>query len=50
MNKVNQLNIIGTDSGEFSTIWRIPGDMLPGEYEMIADDGVRNTSIKFTVN
>jgi len=28
----------------------IPSDMLPGEYEMIADDGVRNTSIKFTVN
>ena len=45
--KVNQLNIIGTDNGEFSTIWRIPGDMLPGEYEMIADDGIRNTSIKF---
>ena len=49
-DKINELNILGTDSGEFSTIWRIPGDMLPGEYEMIADDGIRNTSIKFTVN
>ena len=49
-DKVNELNIIGTDSGEFSTIWMIPGDMLPGEYEMIADDGIRNISMKFTVN
>jgi len=49
-DKVNELNILGTDSGEFSTIWMIPSDMLPGEYEMIADDGIRNTSMKFTVN
>ena len=49
-HKVNELNIIPKDNGKFSTIWMIPSDMVLGEYEIIADDGVRNVSIKFTVN
>jgi hypothetical protein len=49
-DKVNELNIIPKDNGEFSTIWMIPSDMSLGEYEMIVDDGIRNTSIKFTVS
>jgi len=49
-DKVNELNIIPKDNGKFSTIWMIPSDMVLGEYEIIADDGVRNVSIKFTVN
>ena len=49
-DKVNELNIIVKENGEFSTVWMIPSDMLPGEYEMIADDGIRNVSMKFTLN
>ncbi|MBT3591951.1 MAG: hypothetical protein HN504_03680, partial [Candidatus Nitrosopelagicus sp.] len=49
-DKVNELNIIAKENGEFSTVWMIPSDMLPGEYEMIADDGIRNVSMKFTLN
>jgi hypothetical protein len=49
-DKVNELNIIPKDNGKFSTIWMIPSDMVFGEYEIIVDDGVRNVSIKFTVN
>jgi len=39
-----------TDDGDFSTIWQIPKDIPAGEYEMILDDGINNTSIEFTVN
>jgi len=49
-DRINELNIIPKDNGEFATIWMIPSDIIPGEYEIIADDGIRNVSIKFTVN
>ena len=49
-DKVNELNIIPKDNGDFSTIWMIPSDIIPGEYEILVDDGIRNVSIKFTVN
>ena len=48
--KVTELNITATSNGKYSTFWQIPTDMLTGEYEFIADDGINNASMKFTVN
>ena len=48
--KVDELNITAKSNGEYLTMWRIPADFASGEYEMTADDGATNTSIKFTIN
>ena len=48
--KISELNITAKSDGEYLTIWQIPADMESGEYEMTADDGASNTSIKFKIN
>ncbi|MBC8251360.1 MAG: hypothetical protein H8E89_07225 [Candidatus Nitrosopelagicus sp.] len=48
--KVVELNITGTNEGKFTTFWQIPIESPVGEYEMIADDGIRNTTTNFTIN
>ena len=48
--KINELNITAKSDGEYITIWQIPADLESGEYEMTADDGATNTSLKFTIN
>ena len=48
-DKIDELNINSKANGEFSTIWILPAGSEIGEYEIIADDGLRNTSIKFTI-
>ena len=48
--KVDELNITAKSDGEYLTIWRIPADLESGEYEMTADDGASNISLKFTIN
>ena len=47
---IDELNINSKANGEFTTIWKFPDDSIPGEYEIIVDDGLRNTSMKFTLN
>ena len=48
--EIDELNITAKSNGEYLTIWQIPADLEIGEYEMTADDGASNTSIKFTIN
>ena len=48
--KIDELNVIAKNSGEFQTYWIIPSDMIAGEYEIRADDGERNISTKFNLN
>ncbi|MDC0211147.1 hypothetical protein OAK30_01625 [Candidatus Nitrosopelagicus sp.] len=48
--KIDELNITAKSNGEYLTIWQIPADLEIGEYEMTADDGASNTSVKFTIN
>ena len=40
---------IPTEEGSFSTFWVIPKDLPDGEYEIILDDGISNTSVEFIV-
>ena len=49
-DKIAELNFAAKSNGQFSTIWQIPLDITPGEYEMQVDDGIRNASIKFIIN
>ena len=49
-DKIEELNINAKGNGYFSTIWLFPDNSIPGKYEIIADDGIRNTSIQFTLN
>jgi hypothetical protein len=49
-DKIAELNFAAKSNGQFSTIWQIPLDMTPGEYEMLVDDGIKNASTKFTIN
>ena len=44
------LNINAKSDGDFSTIWLIPIDLVSGEYQILADDGIRNASVKFIVS
>ena len=37
-------------NGDYLTIWQIPADLELGEYEITADDGASNTSMKFIIN
>ena len=48
--KIDELNITAKSNGEYLTMWQIKADTESGEYEMTADDGASNTSIKFTIN
>ncbi len=48
-DKVDELNITAKSNGEYLTIWKIPADLESGEYEITADDGATNTSIKFEI-
>ena len=48
--EIDELNITAKSNGEYLTIWQIPADLEIGEYEMTADDGASNTSLKFTIN
>jgi len=43
------LNVLSTELGSFSTVWVIPKDLPDGEYEIILDDGISNTSVEFIV-
>jgi len=49
-NEIAELNITAKSNGEFLTIWRVPVNLNSGEYTINADDGIENTSIKFTIN
>ena len=49
-DKIVELNFAAKSNGQFATIWQIPFDITPGEYEIHVDDGVRNASIKFIIN
>ena len=49
-DKIAELNFAAKSNGQFSTIWQIPLDMIPGEYEVLVDDGIKNASTKFTIN
>ena len=46
----NKLNITAKSNGEYLTMYQIQAQLESGEYEMTADDGASNTSIKFTIN
>ena len=46
---ISELSFMGKDNGEYSTIWQIPDDIPSGEYEILIDDGIQNSSIKFTI-
>ena len=48
--KVDELNINAKGNGYFSTIWKLPDNSILGTYEIIVDDGIRNTSVQFTLN
>ena len=48
--KIDELNITATSNGEYLTIWKVPVDLESGEYQMTADDGATNTSIKFKID
>ena len=48
--KVTTLNVNAKSNGVFSTIWVIPADSISGNYEIIVDDGLENTTIEFSVN
>ena len=48
--EIIELNVTATGSGEFSTLWLIPADLLTSEYELTVDDGKSNDTIKFTIN
>ena len=47
---IDELNITAKGNGEFLTIWQIPVELESGEYEIKADDGKENKSLKFTLN
>tara|TARA_B100000029_G_scaffold403663_1_gene403497 strand:- start:179 stop:2299 length:2121 start_codon:yes stop_codon:yes gene_type:complete len=48
--EVSELNITAKSNGEFLTMWKIPEELELGDYEVIVDDGVNNSIIKFTIN
>jgi len=48
--KIDELNITAKSNGEFSTIWQIPADLEIGEYEIRADDGLKNTETNFVIS
>ena len=48
--KIDELNITAKSNGEYLTMYQIQAQLESGEYEMTADDGASNTSIKFTIN
>ena len=48
--KIDELNITPKSNGNFLTIWQIPNNILPGQYEVTLDDGIRNTSEEFIIN
>ncbi len=48
--QVDELNITAKSNGQFATIWSIPLELEGGEFEIIADDGSTNSSIKFIIN
>jgi hypothetical protein len=48
--KIDELSITPKSDGKYLTIWVIPADMKLGDYEITVDDGLKNSSIKFTIN
>jgi len=48
--KIDELNITAKNNGEYLTMWKIPQELELGEYEINADDGASNASIKFILN
>tara|TARA_B110000014_G_scaffold148693_1_gene103552 strand:+ start:398 stop:2518 length:2121 start_codon:yes stop_codon:yes gene_type:complete len=48
--RVDRLNIVATNTGDYLTIWKIPREIEFGEYEIIANDGIREISTKVTIN
>jgi len=45
-----ELSVPGTADGGFQVTWTIPIDLVSGEYEIRADDGIKNASVKFIVS
>ena len=45
-----KLSVPGTTDGNFQVTWMIPMDLESGEYEIYADDGIKNASVKFIVS
>jgi len=48
--RMDELNVNPKSDGDFLTMWQIPIDLAPGEYEISVDDGIKNTSVKFIIN
>ena len=48
--QIDELNINAKNNGDYITIWQIPANLESGEYEISADDGASNTSMKFIIN
>ena len=48
--KIDELNITPKSDGKYLTLWLIPTDIAVGDYEITVDDGLRNSSVKFTIN
>jgi len=47
--EIDKLSFASKDNGDYRTIWQIPSDTPSGKYEIVVDDGLRNSSIEFTV-
>ena len=48
--QITELSIFSSDSGEYYTLWQIPGDLEPGTYDLLANDGFSDTSISLIIN
>ncbi len=48
-NEISKVETRGTNVGEFEVLWRIPGDFTSGEYEITADDGMSNVSLRIII-
>jgi len=46
---IEKLNITAKNNGEYYTIWRIPSDMIVGEYTITSDDGSNNVMNRFSI-
>ena len=49
-DEIQELNISAKGNGEYATIWKIPPDLEGGKYDITADDGKTNVSMKITLN
>ena len=47
--EIDKLSFASKDDGDYGTIWQIPSDVPSGSYEILVDDGLRNSTIEFTI-